>query len=345
MTDFTSLANGIKIQAKQLDFCGVIRLRAKDTTVLEQASGMANRAESIPNTQSTRFAIASGSKIFTAVSICQLVDKNIFGFDSRLKDLVDYTFPHFDPDITIHHLLTHSAGIPDYWDEETQEFEELWHDRPMYRMTSPSDFIPMFQDSKMRSGPGERFKYNDAGFILLGLVVEKQSGMSFREYVMQHIFDVSGMKDSGYFYMDRLPERTAYGYIENKEDGSWKTNFFAVPIVGGPDGGAYTTASDMTRFWAALRENRLLSADTTQVLITPQIVAEDEGADMHYGYGVWMTVVDGEVLSYNVGGWDPGVNVWSEIFPRDDIELTLLSNTNRPMLALRRLLIEAIRAD
>ncbi len=233
---------------------------------------------------------------------------------------------------------------PSVWDEETQEFEELWYERPMYRMTSPSDFVPMFQSGKMRSKPGEKFQYNDAGFILLGLIVEQQSGQKFRDFVTRHIFEPSGMSDSGYFSTDCLPERTAFGYIENKDDGTWKTNFFAIPIVGGPDGGAYTTAADMTRFWSALRGNKLLLPETTRLLLTPHIAATSEGENAHYGFGVWITVVDGGLVSFNVGGWDPGVNVWSEVFPAQNTELTLLSNTNRPILAMRKPVLEAMRA-
>lgn len=154
------------------------------------------------------------------------------------------------------------------------DFEELWKDYPMYSMQSPRDFLPMFQNDRMKFSPGERFSYNNAGFILLGLVVEQITGMEFSEYVEKNIFQRSGMLDSGYFRMDQLPERTAIGYIDG--DQTWKTNMYSLPIKGGPDGGAFTTVHDLARFWDALFHYQLLSQQYTEILLTPHIHEEGQ---------------------------------------------------------------------
>ncbi|MFD2879366.1 serine hydrolase domain-containing protein [Paenibacillus rhizoplanae] len=106
-------------------------------------------------------------------------------------------FPLFDPEITVHELLTHSSGIPDYFDEETMEdFAALWNDTPMYTLRRPVDFLPMFAALPMKFSPGERFHYNNAGYIMLSLLIETVSGMKFTDYVEQHIFPA--LRDAGF---------------------------------------------------------------------------------------------------------------------------------------------------
>ncbi len=103
--------------------------------------GYANQSECINNTIQTRFGIASGCKIFTAIGICQLVEKGFISFHTKLKDCLEIKFSNFDEDITIHQLLTHSAGIPDYFDESIMDnFEDLWKQTPMYLLKSLKDF-------------------------------------------------------------------------------------------------------------------------------------------------------------------------------------------------------------
>src|SRR5690606_18248653 len=141
-------------------------------------------------------------------------------------------------------LLTHTSGIPDYFDEQVMDdFEDLWRRQPMYLMQTASDFIPLFKEQPMMFQPGERFHYNNAGFIALGLIVEQLTGSEFTDVVQERIFGPANMLNSGYFRLDRLPGQTAFGYIE--EEGAWRTNHYAIPIRGGADGGAYVTAGDM----------------------------------------------------------------------------------------------------
>jgi len=97
------------------EFTGVVSVHEGENAIFAQGYGYANRAERLPNTPETRFGVASGSKIFTAIAILQLVEQGRLGFDSRLLELVKADFPHFDPGITVHHLLTHTSGAPDYF--------------------------------------------------------------------------------------------------------------------------------------------------------------------------------------------------------------------------------------
>ncbi|WP_226656599.1 serine hydrolase domain-containing protein [Pseudalkalibacillus hwajinpoensis] len=288
-----------------------------------QASGYANRVEERLNKVNTRFGIASGSKLFTAIGIAQLVEKERLSFETKLSDCLNVAFPHFHENITIHQLLTHTSGIPDYFDEDVMEdFEDLWKKTPMYLLKSLQHFLPLFQYDEMVARPGEAFHYNNAGYIVLGLIIEQQTGMSFQRYIEENIFKPAGMNDSGYFSLDRLPQNTALGYMD-EDDGSWRTNTYAIPIVGGSDGGAYVTAPDMVKFWEALNDFRLLSKRSLGRLLTPHV---DVKEGVSYGYGMWMNTRNKRIVKYHVMGYDPGVSFHSAYYPDNGCKLAIPSN-------------------
>ncbi|WLR42187.1 serine hydrolase [Bacillus carboniphilus] len=311
-----------KIQ-KDIDFSGSIKVNKYKKTVIEESYGFANRSEQIKNHLHTRFGIASGCKLFTAISICQLVEAGKLTFETKLKNCLNIDLSHWDEEITVHHLLTHTSGIPDYFDEdEMDDFEELWVKTPMYHIRSLQDFLPLFMNKGMKSKVGEKFHYNNAGYILLGLVVEQVSGQYFTDYIEENIFRRAGMNDSGYFEMDRLPEKTALGYIDF-QDGSWKTNTYSLPVKGGSDGGAYVTACDMIRFWEALINHQLLNKSITDLLLNSHVQVREEG---YYGYGVWIKRKNNQLLKYHVMGYDPGVSFHSAYYPSSSHTLAVCSN-------------------
>ncbi|MFJ8064393.1 serine hydrolase domain-containing protein [Psychrobacillus sp. NPDC096426] len=308
---------------KEIGFSGSVLVKRKGKVLAQNNFGYANRADKIENETITRYGIASGCKIFTAVAISQLVEEGELSFDTKLKECLDISFPSFDENITIHHLLTHTSGIPDYFDEEIMDdFEELWIEKPMYHIRRLHDFLPLFQHAQMKFNPGEKFLYNNAGFIVLGLIIEQVSGLEFKDYVQQHVFEKAEMKDSGYFALDSLPGKTATGYIEH-EDGSWKTNMYSIPIQGGSDGGAFVTVEDMLKFWDALMNNVLLSESLTKTLLTPHV---QEEADDFYGYGVWIKKKEDTIFKYHLMGYDPGVCFHSAHYPQMDIHLAVCGN-------------------
>jgi D-alanyl-D-alanine carboxypeptidase len=131
---------------------------------------------------------------------------------------------------------------------------------------------------------------------------------------------------SGYFSMDCLPGCTAQGYIP-AEEGKWRANIYAIPIVGGPDGGAYTTAHDLARFWDALLGYRLLSRATVTKMLTPYWRTDPSDEKTHYGYGLWIAQEQGEPRVYYMLGEDPGVSFFSGFYPIKQIQFSLLGNT------------------
>jgi CubicO group peptidase (beta-lactamase class C family) len=307
-----------------VDFSGAVLVVDKDKVLAEQKFGYANRSDQIENNSATRFGIASGCKLFTAIAICQLVEQGKISFDSKLTDCLDIEFKHFDEEVTVHHLLTHTSGIPDYFDEDVMDnFEELWVANPMYHIRRLKDFLPLFQDEPMKAKIGESFHYNNAGYILLGLIVEQASGLEFSDYIQTHIFNKANMESSGYFAFDSLPPNTALGYID-KPDGTWKTNIYSLPVKGGSDGGAFVTANDLAKLWTALMNDQLLNETYTKKLLSTHTQVNESG---YYGYGIWIKkTTENNILKYHIMGYDPGVSFHSAYYPDLSIHVVVCSN-------------------
>lgn len=315
-------------------FSGVIRLQMEGELVFAEAYGYANRSEQIPNTLDTRFGIASGTKTFTAVAVAQLIERGLLSLDTQLHDCLNVEFPHFDPQITVHNLLCHTSGMPDYFnEEESDDYASLWANRPMYNFQRPADFLPLFQYAEMQFTPGNKFQYNNAAYIVLGLIVEELSQLSYTEYVKRHIFAPAGMADSGFFRLDKLPARTASGYILEEGERGWRTNIYSIPVLGGPDGGAMVTAPDLAKFWQALLTGQLLGKDMLEKLLTPHAHAFD---NTYYGYGLWMAMREDQVYRYYMLGEDPGATCISNYYSEGNIQLTLIGNTNMGIFPIGR---------
>lgn len=330
--------------ARALDagpFSGVVSVEHAGEAVLSRGYGFANRADAILNTANTRFAQASGSKTLTAVAIGRLVEEGDIAFDSRMADCLEIWPSNFDAGVTVHHLLTHTSGVPDYFDEEVDDdFEALWATLPMYGVRGPLDVFPLFASKPMKFPPGERFSYSNSGYVLLGLLIEEHTGMPFAAYAEAEVFAPAGMHDSGYFASDRLPPSTASNYLTDEDPDDPRTNIFTVPVVGQPDGGAFVTAPDMAKFWSALSSHRLLTPSTTEQVLTAHVAAER--GDDRYGYGVWIEPGISGSLIYRAEGLDPGASFVSDMWTAGDLSITVISNTDGSVWPTYRAIAEAI---
>ncbi|WEG12111.1 serine hydrolase [Pullulanibacillus sp. KACC 23026] len=325
---------------EKVRFSGNILVKKYNDVLLELSYGYANRSEQIENSTDTRFGIASGCKLFTSIAICQLVEAGKLTFETKLEDCLDVHFPNFDKEITVHHLLTHTSGIPDYFDEEVMDdFEELWVKNPMYLIRNLIDFLPLFQNQPMKLKLGERFHYNNAGYILLGLIVEQASQLNFSKYIEENIFKKAGMTNSGYFEFDSFPRHTALGYID-LPNGKWKTNIYSLPVKGGSDGGAYVTVNDMAILWDSLINNQLLNEEQTKKLLTPYVRTNDKNG--YYGYGLWIEKNDSEIFKYHIMGYDPGVSFHSTFYPETSIKTVICSNKSQGAFDIMREIEEEV---
>lgn len=309
-------------------FSGVVSIRLHDRPLYERAAGYADRSNRLANTPETRFGIASGTKFLTALAIGKLIAAGKLSLSTKLQDCLVLDFPHqYSPEITIRHLLTHTSGIPDYFDEEKiTDFDHFFVSRPWYELKGPRDYLAVFPDEPMKFPPGERFSYSNGGYILLGVVIEEVTGSPYQHYVEQAIFQAIGMKRSGFFPFNQLPEQTALGYIE--EAGGWRTNIYNLPIIGASDGGAYTTAADLATLWRSFWANEIVPQDLVELYTTPYMKAETEGEATYHGYGLWIDWEQGGRPEVYMVGGDAGVSFRSSLQRDTDLQVTVLSNTS-----------------
>ena len=237
-------------------------LVAKDgEVILKKGYGMANMEWDIPNSPNTKHRLGSITKQFTAMLILQLASDGKLDLQAPITTYLP-EYPKTTGDqITTHHLLTHTAGIPNYT-SFPKFFEE--DSRDPY---SPEEFTKKFQDMELEFTPGERFNYSNSGYFLLGLLVEKLSGKTYEEMLTEHIFSPLGMKDSGFDHHSNILKNRATGYEKN---GSEFINApyldMSIPYAAGS---LYSTVEDLYLWDQALYTNKLL----------PQIYM-----DMYYVY-------------------------------------------------------------
>ncbi len=307
------------------DFRGNARITKNGELIFESFAGFADMANERSNNKNTRFASASAGKVFVAVGILKLIEEGKISLDDTLSKVLPIDLHQIDPDVTVKQLLTHTSGVPDYFDEEIMsEYEELWADYPNYKVRRNSDLLPLFIDKPMQYPKGTKFRYNNSGFVLLALIIEHNTAMPFDDYMKRVIFEPCGMSSTGYFELDRLPANCANNYIPCEPAGTYRTNIYSVDTKGTGAGGAFITTEDITRFWDALIQHRLLSKEMTEAMLSIQSQDEEEN---YYGYGIWIRKDEHSNQSrYYFQGYDPGVSFISEYDPETLTQITLVSN-------------------
>jgi CubicO group peptidase (beta-lactamase class C family) len=236
-------------------------------------------------------------------------------------------------DVNVFHLLTHTSGIGDDADEEAGEsYEALWKDRPSYSVTETADFLPQFAHKPPNFPPGQGCRYCNCGYVLLGLLIEKALGMTFRDYVRQNIFARAGMTHSDFLRMDRVHENLAEGSDPLRDDAGritgWKKNIYSFPPIGSPDGGSCVTAGDLDRFLRAVKAGKLLSPRLTEAFFTPQALHRRVNrGTQEYGHGLRFLVdQDRKALFCEKEGIATGVSGFIRHYFEDGINVVILSN-------------------
>lgn len=310
----------------QKDFRGAELIVKNGEILFQRITGYRDLANEIPNTLETRFASASAGKVFVAVGILQLIERGELHFEDTLGELLDIDLQEIDPMVTVEKLLTHTSGVPDYFDESImEEYEELWTDFPNYKIRHNADLLPLFIHREMMYPRGERFQYNNTGYVLLAMILEKITGMEFDEYLGKNVFEVCGMQKTGYYELDRLPAGCAGSYIYNEAADDYRTNIYSVDAKGTGAGGAFITVTDILRFWEGLISGKLLSADMVARMLSRQSGDGRDAEEGYYGYGVWIMDRGDAIIPY-FQGCDPGVSFLSEYHPGKNIITVLVSN-------------------
>ena len=224
-------------------FSGSVLISRGGDIAFEGQYGMANRENGIPVTAKTRFDIGSITKNFTKVAIGQLARDGKLSFDDRLIEHVpDYPNREIARKITIGQLLTHSSGMGDM-------FNERFEKTPKDTLLTPKDFFPIFAEQPLEFEPGTGRQYSNAGYIVLGAVVEGASGMTYTDYLQKEIFKPAHMKASGFPKRDGSHPELAIGYTNRgSANGQQGRNIGMLPIRGCPAGSSSHTAADLLRF-------------------------------------------------------------------------------------------------
>ena len=243
--------------AKAGQFSGVAVVAKDGVPVFQHAYGMADRERGIANNPETAFNIGSINKVFTQIAILQLRDAGKLDLDSTLaKYWPDYPNKEVAGKITIRQLMRHTSGIggnifaPPAGGKRSD-------------IRTLKDFLPLFVNEPLKFEPGARNAYSNAGYVVLGLLIERLSGSDYYTYVREHIFKPAGMTRTGSFAVDSLPLNTAIGYTRGDQDAPLTTplrpNTQDLPGRGSSAGGGYSTPQDLLKFVQALREKRIPS--------------------------------------------------------------------------------------
>ena len=324
------------------EFSGVALIKRGDDVILHEAHGFAHRGFAIPNTVQTRFDIASVTKLFTAAAILQLVERGDLALDTPVMPYLDLPGTRIADEVTVYHCLTHTSGIGDDADEDAgEDYEALFIDKPNYSLRETKDFLPQFVDKEPNFPPGEGVRYNNVAFVLLGLAIERASGLSYRDYVKQHVFERAGMSSADFLAMDGVNAHFAEHYkrIEHEDGGvEWRKNIYSYPPIGSPDGGATVTALDLDTYFRALGNSTLLSGDTTKRMLTPQArVWEKPTGSRWIGFATQIDVgLDGQVRAWGKDGINAGVASQAMFYPVQDTSVILLANQDCNVWALHR---------
>lgn len=309
------------------NFRGNIYIVQNSQVIYERENGFADLPNEIPNTLETKFATASAGKAFVAVGILQLIEREKISLDDTLGNLLDIELHKIDKGVTVKQLLTHTSGVPDYFDETVMdEYEDLWTDFPNYKIRHNRDLLPLFIDKPMMYPKGEKFQYNNSGYVLLALIIEAVIGIEFDQYLKANVFDVCGMESTGYYELDRLPAKCANHYIRCADKKSYRTNIYSTDVKGTGAGGAFVTVKDIIQFWNGLLEGKLLSKGLVSEILRKQSGDGGDPEEGYYGYGMW--IIDnpkGKDFAY-FQGMDPGVSFLSEYNPNNGMISVLVSN-------------------
>ncbi|HXI93581.1 MAG TPA: serine hydrolase domain-containing protein [Blastocatellia bacterium] len=238
------------------EFSGTVLVAKNNTTIFQKACGLASKEFNVPNRVDTKFNLGSINKIFTQIAIGQLVEQGKLSFDDKLgKHLPDYPNHDAAEKVTIRQLLDMKSGIGDFFGSE---FEAT----PKNKLRTVKDFLPLFANKALQFEPGTRQQYSNGGYIVLGAIVEKVSGQDYYDYVREHIFKSADMQNTDWYEADLVTANLASGYTtEGNATGVRRNNLYSRPAKGSPAGGGYSTAPDLLKFVAALREGKLRVPD------------------------------------------------------------------------------------
>lgn len=308
-------------------FAGAVLIAKDGKPIFKGAYGLADREKKTPNRLDTQFRIGSMNKMFTAVSVLQLVQAGKIKLTDPLgKYLTDYPNKDQASKVTIHHLLTHTGGTGDFFGPE--------FDKHRLELRALQDYVKLYGQRGLEFEPGSKWAYSNYGFLLLGVLIERVSGQSYYDYVAEHVYKPAGMTLTASLPEDQVVPGRSVGYTQRRPPGAgdgtapeaWRPNSDTLPYRGTSAGGGYSTVEDLFRFASALENHKLLDAEHTALLTTGKVDTPGGGK---YAYGFNDEAI-GEVHCFGHGGGAPGMNGDLKICPQAGYVIAVLANLDPP---------------
>ena len=315
-----SLEKAVDAMAAAEGFSGVVRVDRDGRVQLARAYGLAHLGYEVANTVETQFAIASATKGLTAVAVVSLIEDGVLELGTTARTVLGEDLPLIADDVTVEHLLSHRSGIGDYVDEDGG-FDATAYvmTLPLHELATTEGYLRAVTGRPATFAPGEAFSYNNSGFVVLAILVERVTGSTFHDMVGQRVCGPAGMRDTAFLRSDELPGRAARGYLA--ADGL-RTNVLHLPVCGSGDGGAYSTVADIHGFWHALFDGRIVPPGWVEEMVRPR--SDVPAEHRRYGLGFWLHQSRGAVL---LEGYDAGVSFRSLHDRAAGLTFTVISNT------------------
>jgi CubicO group peptidase (beta-lactamase class C family) len=317
-------------------FAGVVSVDRGGEVEFAKAYGLAHRAHEVANTLDTQFAVASGSKGLTALTVISLIEGDGLSLSTTARSVLGRDLPLIGDDVTIEHLLAHRSGIGDYLDEDAgYEITNYVLPVPVQDLLMTEQFLVVLDGHPAKFSPGERFSYCNSGYVVLALIAERVGGAPFHDLVRERVCVPAGMRDTEFLRSDELPDRAAVGYLPI--EGVSRTNVFHLPVRGNGDGGIYSTVADISAFWRSFFAGRIVSAGWVAELVRPRSHVPSESK--RYGLGFWL---DGSSDTVILEGYDAGVSFCTVHDPRTSVTHTVISNSSDGAWPIARRLDELL---
>ena len=293
--------------------------------IYKKAFGLANLEQGVPMKTDNVFEIGSMTKQFTAIAILMLAEQGKLQVDDEItKYIPDY--PTQGHKITLHHLLTHTSGIKSF--TSMKGLNDIAN-----KDLTPLELTDFFKNETMDFAPGDQFKYNNSGYVILGYIIEKASGQTYADFVEEHIFKRLGMTSSQYASHKKVIQRRASGYRHRDAYINTRHISFTIPYA---SGSLMSSIDDMFLWQEAIKNNVLISEETTEKAFTNYSL--NNGEPINYGYGWHLKTNDG-MLSREHGGSIFGFKSMGVYFPDSDIYVIGLTNCdcNSPTKVTRQI--------